>query len=151
MGRRTVAQLTPHGNAVRVIGRRPDMEMPGAEYAACDITEADGVRRQAEGCDAIVHLAAVPSPRRDRPQDVLQVNVTGTFNVFLAAAAHGIRRVVQASSINALGAKFGVRPLPVEYFPVDEDHPTLPTDEYSLSKKFTEGLGSYFCQLGRAS
>ncbi len=53
----------------------------------------------------------------------------GTFNIFRAAADAGIRRVVCASSINALAyncIKFPEGQL--SYFPIDEAHPTYTTD-----------------------
>jgi hypothetical protein len=64
--------------------------------------------------------------------------------VFEAAAALGIRRVVAASSINALGTFFGDRSPRIEYFPIDEAHPTLATDAYSFSKQVMEKIGRYF-------
>jgi nucleoside-diphosphate-sugar epimerase len=75
------------------------------------------------GCDQVVHLAALASPVVGRPEEVFRVNAEGTFNVFQAAAEAGIRRVVQASSINALGLYYGVRTTDPLYFPVDEAAP----------------------------
>jgi nucleoside-diphosphate-sugar epimerase len=66
--------------------------------------------------------------------------------VFQAAVEAGIRRVVCASSINALGYNFGVE-FPegqLRYFPIDEDHPLHTTDPYSFSKQMIEEIGSYF-------
>jgi nucleoside-diphosphate-sugar epimerase len=78
------------------------------------------------------------------PEEVFRVNGQGTFNVFQAAAEEGIRRVVQASSINATGQFYGVRPAPLNYLPMDEAHPVYSTDAYSFSKHIIEDIGSYF-------
>jgi nucleoside-diphosphate-sugar epimerase len=144
VGRAAVARLVTGGHRVRVIGRRAGFEIPGAEYAVCDVTDATGLREVVRGCDAVVHLAAIPRPSLGSADEVFRVNALGTFNVFQAAAAEGIRRVVQASSINALGMFYGVVPGTPTYFPIDEDHPIFSTDAYSFSKNVVEDIGAYF-------
>ena len=52
--------------------------------------------------------------------------------------------MVSASSINALGNGFGVRPIPVHYFPIDEAHPGSTSDVYSFSKQVLEEIAAYF-------
>ena len=52
--------------------------------------------------------------------------------------------MVSASSINALGFNFGVKSFPIQYLPVDEEHPTFTTDAYSFSKCITEEIGAYY-------
>jgi nucleoside-diphosphate-sugar epimerase len=144
VGRAAVARLVAKGHCVRVIGRRAGFEIPGTEYVACDINDYARVREVIRGCGAVVHLAALPRPSLGTPEEVFRVNALGTFNVFQAAAAEGIRRVVQASSINALGMYYGVVPATPSYFPIDEDHPTFTTDAYSFSKNVVEDIGAYF-------
>jgi nucleoside-diphosphate-sugar epimerase len=96
------------------------------------------------GCEAVVHLAAVPNPGVTTPEELFRVNSAGTFNVFQAAAEEGIKRVVQASSINAAGQFYGVKPAPLHYLPLDEEHPVFSTDAYSFSKHIIEETGAYF-------
>lgn len=144
VGEAAVKRFVDGGYGVKVIGRRPDMEIPGAEYAQCDINEFDSLAEQMAGYDAVVHLAAIPGPGGGPGRELFRVNDLGTFNVFEAAAAHGIERVVGASSINAVGYFFGLRNFPIEYLPVDEDHPVLATDAYSFSKQVMEDIGTYF-------
>jgi nucleoside-diphosphate-sugar epimerase len=77
---------------------------------------------------------------------LFDINVGGTFNIFRAAADAGIKRVVCASSINALGYYFGIK-FPagqLRYLPIDEDHPIYTTDPYSFSKQMIEEIGRYF-------
>jgi nucleoside-diphosphate-sugar epimerase len=65
------------------------------------------------------------------------------FNVFQAAAALGVSRVVWASSETTLGLPFDVPP---RYAPVDEDHYPMPTSTYALSKVATETIAGHFAQ-----
>ena len=144
VGRMATARLVERGWEVRVIGRREAMEVPGAEYAACDVTDYDALREQLRGCEAVVHLAAIPQPTSSPAREVFRVNCLGTFHVFAAAEAEGVRRVVQASSINAFGAVWGCTDVHVEYLPIDEEHPTFTTDSYSFSKGVIEEIGAYY-------
>lgn len=144
VGKAVTKRLVAKGYSVRVIGRQDGLVLEGAEYHSCDVNDYARLREMARGCDAIVHLAAIPNPSAGAPQDIFNVNCSGTFNVFQAAAEEGIRRVVQASSINAAGQFFGTKPAPVHYLPFDEDHPTYPTDAYSFSKNVVEYTGRYF-------
>lgn len=145
VGRETVARLVRHGWDVLVIGRRPGMEVPGAAYAVCDVACHEDLREKVRGCDAVVHLAAIAQPTKAPGPEVFRVNVAGTFNVFEAAAKEGIRRIVQASSINAFGCFWSVEDLVhVRYFPIDEAHPTRTTDPYSFSKRMIEDVGDYY-------
>jgi nucleoside-diphosphate-sugar epimerase len=144
VGEAAVKRFVDGGYPTKVVGRRADIRIPGAEYAQCDINDYDTLVREMEGCDGVVHLAAIPGPAGGPGREVFRVNDLGTFNVFEAAATHGINRVVGASSINALGYFFGLRNFPIEYLPVDESHPTLATDAYSFSKQVMEDIGRYF-------
>jgi nucleoside-diphosphate-sugar epimerase len=144
VGRAAVARLVDHGHDVLVIGRRAGLQIPGARYASCDITDYPALRDNARGCQAIVHLAAIPNPSAGEGQEIFRVNAEGTFNVFQAATEAGIRRVVQASSINALGMHWGIKPARPQYFPMDEAHPCITTDAYSFSKTVVEAIGDYF-------
>lgn len=145
VGRETTRRLVAAGHDVLVVGRRPEMAVPGAQYAACDVTQFTDLREKMAGREAVVHLAAIANPTAAPGPEVIRVNVLGTFNVFEAAAQAGVRRVVQASSINAFGCHWGLVDLDhVRYFPVDEEHPVYTTDPYSFSKEVIEGIGHYY-------
>lgn len=144
VGKAVTARLVEHGWDVRVIGIERDVQIQGAEYVTCDILNYDHLREQVRGCQCIVHLAAIPNPLRALGKDIFQVNTTGTFHVFEAAAAEGIRRVAQASSINALGCAWNLVDVSPGYFPLDEEHPTLTSDPYSFSKNVVEEIGAYY-------
>jgi nucleoside-diphosphate-sugar epimerase len=100
--------------------------------------------RKCRGIEGIVHLAAIPNPGKGTAQDIFNVNCSGTFNVYQAAANAGIDRIVSASSINALGYNFGIKRFKLSYFPMDEEHPSFTTDPYSFSKQVMEEIGAYF-------
>ena len=72
------------------------------------------------------------------------INVAGTYNLFEAAERAGIKRIAQASSINALGGYWGCDDRQFEYFPLDEAHPLHTTDAYSLSKQLVEEIAAYY-------
>jgi nucleoside-diphosphate-sugar epimerase len=144
VGKEVVRRLVGHGFQVKVIGRTRDAEIPGVTYEVCDITKYQALRDAVRGFDAVVHLAALPSPASGTSDQVFLINVQGTFNVFKACEEEGIRRVVQASSINALGVFYGLKESPIRYLPVDEDHPCLSSDSYSFSKHVIEEIGDYY-------
>ena len=144
IGRTTVAHLAERGFSVRAVGRRPGLTVEGAEYRTCDVTDFDSLAPVMRGMDAVVHLAAVRAPYLAAGQEIFRANCSGTFNVYQAAAQAGIRRLVTASSINAVGRFFGVRDRDPEYFPIDEELPPFTTDAYSFSKQTLEETGRYF-------
>jgi UDP-glucose 4-epimerase len=141
VGRAVTARFVEHGWDVRVIGIIPDVKIEGAEYVLCDIEDYPKLREQVHGCQAIVHLAAIPSPTSMPAPDMYRINTAGTFNVFEAADAEGVGRIVQASSINAIGCAWSVSDIDIKYFPIDEEHPSSTTDPYSFSKKVVEDIG----------
>ncbi|MFW6291895.1 MAG: NAD-dependent epimerase/dehydratase family protein [Spirochaetota bacterium] len=144
VGVAAVEQLAQLGHEMTVIGRSANQDVPGAVYRQCDISDYECLEDAVRGHDAVVHLAAHGSPVGRPGREVFRVNDLGTFNVFEAAAETGIRRVVGASSINAVGYFFGDRGVPISYLPIDEEHPSLATDAYSFSKQVMESIGRYF-------
>lgn len=144
VGQETVQQLVQHGHQVRVIGRRSDQQIPGAEYRTCDVTDFSSLREQVRDIEAVIHLAAIPHPGLGSNTEIFRTNCAGTFNVYQAAAESGIKRVVTASSINAFGFNFGIKDFVVQYLPIDEEHPTCTTDPYSFSKQVTEDIAAYY-------
>jgi nucleoside-diphosphate-sugar epimerase len=145
-GRAVVRDLLEHGHAVLNIDRVPspesrDPDSP-APFLQADVTdfgqvlEALSVAYTLPGIDAVVHLAAIPSPAHATPDTVFRTNITSTHAVFAAAARLGLRRVVWASSETTLGLPFD---RPPDYVPVDERH-TYPETSYALSKVLGEEM-----------
>jgi len=137
-------RFVARGWDVRVIGVDPTCDLKGVKYAQCDILDYQALRGHVHGCDAIVHLAAIPSTISHPNHALFEINVAGTYNVFEAAARAGVKRIAQASSINALGGYWGCDDRQFDYFPLDEAHPPHTTDAYSLSKQMVEQIAAYY-------
>ncbi|RMX91494.1 hypothetical protein D0867_14939 [Hortaea werneckii] len=88
--------------------------------------------------DAIIHLAAIPNPVDKQDANVHNNNVDSAFNGFRAAAELGIKTISYASSVNAIGLAYANQPLHFDYFPLDEEAASKPTDSYALAKQEAE-------------
>ena len=93
--------------------------------------------------DALIHLAALPSPLHGTPLEVFGTNVEATFVALEAAGNAGVKRVSLASSISLLGLPYGAEGLAPLYAPVDEAHPNIGTDPYALSKEVDEATAAH--------
>ena len=113
---------------------------PGVRYEKADLTDARAVARVMDGVEAIVHLAAFPSPIGREPEYVFSNNMISTFNVVEAAIRHGVPKVIYSSSGSALGFAFRFRDMVPDYMPMDEEHPLRPQDAYGLSKWLGEEI-----------
>jgi nucleoside-diphosphate-sugar epimerase len=144
IGRVVVSRFLQRGWQVRAIDRVPELNIPDIEYICGDLTDYAAARAAVVGCEAIAHLAALPSPMSGAGHEVYAINTTSTFNIYEAAAAEGIKRIAQASSINAVGCAWNIVDVTPPYFPIDEDHPLNTNDPYSLSKQVAETIGEYY-------
>jgi UDP-glucose 4-epimerase len=144
VGPALVERLVACGDTVKVIGRKPGHVIPGAVYRSCDITDFPRLVEETRGMDAVAHLAAIPGPHMGGPEAIFLANCQGSMNVYQAASLAGIRRVVSASSINAIGYGMGVKEWPIRYLPMDEAHPTFATDAYSYSKNVLESIAEFY-------
>jgi UDP-glucose 4-epimerase len=99
-----------------------------------DIREPSVLGDLMAGTDILFHLAALRVTQcADEPRLALEVMVDGTFNVFEAAVAANVGKVVAASSASVYGA--------AEVFPTREDHhPWGDRTVYGAAKAFSEGL-----------
>jgi hypothetical protein len=114
-------------------------EVTGFDLAdGMDLLDLPAVRDAAARCQAIVHLGALANDSAGRPEQIMAVNVLGTWHVLLAAEAAGVTRVVYFSSAQVFGTAEGER-LP-DYFPVDDAHPRRAMRPYGLSKVLAEDL-----------
>jgi nucleoside-diphosphate-sugar epimerase len=102
---------------------------------ALDVTDADACRAAFTGADAVVHLAAVPDPDASWEQ-LLPANVVGAHQVVRAAGDRGVRRLVLASSLQAVSA------VPAETQLRSTD-PARPANLYGATKAWAEALGSW--------
>ena len=142
-GRWVVRHLREHGHDVVNVDRVPSDEVH--TYRA-DLTDLGQVYGVLEGCDAVVHLAAIPWPGEHAPEVVFRNNVLSTFNILQAASVLGITKVVCAGSESSLGFPFMAQRFGPEYLPIDEDHPLLAQDAYGMGKIAEESLGRGFAR-----
>lgn len=109
----------------------------GEEAAVCDLADFEAVTKAAAGCAAVVHMGACIV--EERWEVIHESNILGTRNVLEAARRAGIRRVVLASSVHAVG-----------YHPVtarlDRGAAALPDSLYGVSKVFAEGLACLYAE-----
>jgi hypothetical protein len=115
-----------------------------ADFRTGNIADYDMLKAAMQDCDTVLHLAAYHMPYDAPEQEVFRVNAGGTFNIFKACAELGIKKLVVASSPNAIGYNFGVRIHELSYLPVDGIHPLYTTDPYSFTKQTIEEIGRYF-------
>lgn len=136
-GRAVVKDLLEHGYEVLNVDIAPPAER-NAPFLKVDLTDLGQTYQVLEGADAVVHLAAIPAPGLQSGDVTFEVNMSSTFNVFTAAIALGLKRIVWASSETTLGLPFD-RQKPA-YAPIDEDHPLYPESTYALSKVLSEEM-----------
>jgi NAD dependent epimerase/dehydratase len=95
---------------------------------AGDIRDPHGVRAALQGCDAVLHLAAliaIPYSYHS-PDTYVDTNVKGTLNVVQAARELGVSRVVHTSTSEVYGT--------ARFVPITEEHPLQGQSPYSASK-----------------
>jgi nucleoside-diphosphate-sugar epimerase len=107
------------------------------------LTDQAVLDRALDDVDAVVHLAGNPDP--DATWDELQEpNVEGFVALLAAARRHGVRRVVFASSVHAMGVYEGSG-----RWPIDPAWPPAPCCAYGATKAFDEALArAYAYQSG---
>lgn len=115
-----------------------------------DLTNFEGVSLACGGMDVVVHLAANPDPDASWT-DLLESNIKGTYHVFEACRLAGVKRVVYASSGQAIIGYRLEEPykavvdgrfddVPDDFKKVDHTMPTRPLNPYGCTKVWGEGL-----------
>jgi UDP-glucose 4-epimerase len=119
-------RLLARGIAVRVFDVVDDRRLAATivreaarsiEWRIGDIVEAESIRAAASGCDAIIHLAGILTPNcKENPVRGAQINLIGTLNVFEAARAQNIARIVYTSSAGVYGPNDATIPRPITHY-----------------------------------
>jgi nucleoside-diphosphate-sugar epimerase len=137
VGTAVLRALEDEPSVDEVVGLARRAEGPPLEkvtWTQADVRDRAALDAAFRGADAVVHLAWVIQPSRDRDLS-LDVNVEGSREVFAAAAGAGVRTLVHASSLGAYS--------PVTGSPkVREDWATdgIATSFYSRDKAAAERL-----------
>ena len=141
-GRWVVRDLREHGHDVLNVDLRPD-GMPNGQTTVADLTDLGQAYDLIAGADAVVHFAAIPAPGLRAEGETFRINAMSTYNVFAAAVAAKVRRVVWASSETVLGLPFD---RPPDFAPIDESIRPRPESSYSLSKLVGETMAEQFAR-----
>jgi len=147
IGSHLAGELVRRGHTVRVAdslitGKRSNLDhVPAAEFHEGDLADLDFAQRVAEGCDYVLHQAAIPSVPRSVKDPITsnRANVDATLNVLVAARDAGVRRVVFAGSSSAYGN--------TPTLPKHEEMPPNPLSPYALQKVVGEQYLQMFTRL----
>ena len=77
------------------------------EAVTGDLRDADSLQRAISGCGLLFHVAADYRLWAKDPSDLYRSNVEGTRNLFNAARAAGVERVVYTSTVGCIGIPHG--------------------------------------------
>lgn len=135
-GRAVAAAAVAAGHSVRALVR-PGAPRPTAGAEVVDGQLGDGSeQRLVEGCEVVVHLAALGVQRRDRHwARMAHVNAVHPLALLEAASAAGVRRVVLAGSCLEYSGHGRLPDAPASGAPLcDETSPTEPPEAYGATK-----------------
>ncbi|KAF2201218.1 putative UDP-galactose 4-epimerase [Delitschia confertaspora ATCC 74209] len=148
VGKEVVKVCATGGHHIVQVDRiaHEDDSTPNSEMRVADFANSyEDTLKAFKGCDAVIHLAAIPNPLGTPDSEVHMNNVQSAFNAFRACGELGIRKICYASSVNAIGLAYANQPLKFKYLPIDEEYPPNPTDAYALSKQEAEVQARAFC------
>lgn len=146
IGLHVVPLLLERGYRVRVFDNmfRGDRDKIAklAEHGEVELIDQDvryggAVHKAMAGCDSVIHFAAVSINKSvSDPYESVDINLVGNHNVFAAAADHGVRRVVYASSASVYGDP--------QKLPMHEDDALDPLTPYCIAKRTGEDLLGFY-------
>lgn len=142
IGQATLGYLARKGIRATALVLDDPHDLPAGRVVTGDATDPGTVAAALDGVDAVIHLAALPSPAAGTPVDVFATNTLATFVVLEEAGRAGVRRACIASSYAIAGLTFGVQPEPLAYLPVDAAIPLRISDPYALSKQADEATAA---------
>ena len=138
-------ELRDHGHEVVSVDRSlPPSPEPGIHFRQVEMSDLGQIIGAAAGCDALIHLAAIPAPYSHPDEVVFLNNVGATYNALQGAMILGIERAIITSSVSAYGMAWARPTFPPLYAPLDEDHPFLSHEPYALSKETDERTAEMF-------
>lgn len=135
IGSRLALRCRQEGMGVRALGRRRssveednarELEGAGVEIREVSVGDRESLADAMDGVELVFHLAAAQHEANVSDEHFHAVNVEGTRNVFDAAEAAGVQRVVHASTIGVYSWRPGRT--------VGEDSPLEPDNIYGVTK-----------------
>lgn len=108
-----------------------------------DIASIKNVFDKERNVGAVLHYAAacLVNESMENPQKYFQNNVVGTHNLLTELLSHNIKNIVFSSTCAVYGE--------ASYVPVDEKHPTVPSNPYGLTKRMIEQMIEWYGKLGK--
>jgi len=110
---------------------------------AGDVRDPHGVKTAMQGCDAVLHLAAliaIPYSYHS-PDTYVDTNIKGTLNIVQAARELGVGKVIHTSTSEVYGT--------ARFVPITEEHPLQGQSPYSASKIGADQIAlSFYCAFG---
>jgi uronate dehydrogenase len=128
--------LAPLARRLRLADAAPIHSLaPNEEALTFDLADEAATHAACAGTDAIVHFGGVPLERSW--DSILNANIRGSYHVYEGARKAGVKRVIYASSVHAIGYhRLEDR--------IDANAPHRPDGLYGLSKCFVEDLGRLY-------
>ncbi|KAK8849676.1 hypothetical protein IAR55_005011 [Kwoniella newhampshirensis] len=153
LGRWMVREMVEHGWEVWNLDVTPpapsEANIP-CKFVQCDLKDYGQViaclsdlDSGYKGVDAVIHLAAIPSPSRAPNHVIFHTNICQTYNILEASRVLGITNLAIASSETVFGIPF--HPHPPTSLPIREDV-ERPESSYSLAKLLGEKMGEQHCR-----
>lgn len=138
IGRAVVAQLNEQGARVTGLVLADPGDLDVDTIVVGDAGDGRVVQRALRGADAVIHLAAIPTPEDRDATEVFTTNTRATFAVLEHAGIQGVRRVAVASSYSATGMSWARERHSPPTLPLTVAAPSVVEDPYSLSKQVDE-------------
>src|SRR5579859_5810320 len=129
-------RLARPGRTLRLLDIAGLTAGPAEEAVRASVTDMDAMTAACRGASAVIHLAGIGT---EAPwDDILRVDIQGTYVAFEAARRAGVPRVIFASSNHAVGFS------PRESFPVPDYAFPAPDTYYGVAKVAGEGLAALY-------
>ena len=129
-------RLARPGRILRLLDITDLTAGPAEEVVRASITDMDAMTAASRGASAMIHLAGIATEASW--EEILQLNIQGTYVAFEAARRAGVPRVIFASSNHAVGFS------PRESFPVPDYAFPAPDTYYGVAKVAGEALAGLY-------
>ena len=117
------------------IARMEEPLIKGESFVQADLADYAKMAEIIKGADMVVHFGGHPD---EKPfEDILHANIIGCYNIWQAAHEAGVRRIVYASSIHAVG-------LHPKTTAINIHTPHRPDSYYGLAKCFAEDMAKLY-------
>ena len=149
LGSTTCKLLADRGQSLTATDVQYRADLP-VRLQVADLLDAPSCFRLLEGSEAVVHLANHPGVGLLGPVRCFNENVAINMNIFEAARQVGVKKIIFASSIQAIiGQRKPDRPAQdsnLPYLPLDGAVPRNPGNAYALSKAVSEQMLEYYAR-----